>query len=194
MAENMSDRQAYSSDSPKRGRKTSFVPWLVFYGVAVLLTLPFIIKHLNFGGERGATACATVESQCLDAKTGILRSLPSLESKAVPGSDKMTIPCRLVGVWSARNDQAAYQASLYADGTYMGRPPGSKGNGWTIGWWGVQGNNLVWRSKGPTLADGNLDITRLVAPTDTSFVLAEKDGKFTTFESEKPLPPGSCTR
>lgn len=176
------------------------LPWafssiirVVIYGVVAAIALSILLPFLQFTQAINEEMCAADPAECLDKKTGILKSVPALEKADPKGSALPKVPCQYVGVWSSRGmKNLMFRITLKDDGTYImdpnqitGSPTGYKG------YWAVQGNNMIWRHIDS--ATQEIDINPIIPESATRFTLVEKNESLTKYELIRPIKSNTCS-
>lgn len=163
---------------------------LLIYGLFLIFVVPVIWSYLRFDRVMAVRACEENPNACLDPDTGILRSKKSVQGGE---SGESHIPCRMVGVWSSRQDSIMYRIELKDDGSYV-IEPNQKGSGDPRGYtgrWAVQGQNMVWRHDQYV---GDLDVNPILPESDTRFTLIEGNGRRTNYELIRAVSSERCRR
>jgi hypothetical protein len=168
----MSGPAAKNLDRPVPKKLSSVMRFLV-YGVLLVVAIPTLPPLLNGVRARFAEDCAT--TACRDSKSGLLKSVPALEKDgALP-----SVPCAFVGKWQAVGQNLHKERYvLNDDGTYITQPEVAAARAYS-GYWMVQGGKMVWRDKGDS--SGELDINQIVSQSETDFELIEQNGWHTRF-------------
>ena len=176
------------------------LPWafssiirVVIYGVVAVIALGILLPFLQFKQALKEEMCADDPAECIDKKTGILKSIPALEKADSAGNVLPTIPCQYVGVWSSRGmKNLMFRITLKDDGTYImdpnqitGSPTGYKG------YWAVQGNNMIWRHIDS--ASHEIDINPILRESDTRFTLVEENESLTKYELIQSIKSTKCS-
>ncbi len=107
-----------------------------------------------------------------------------------PGPVAGTVPCRLVGVWSSRQNQQMRRIELKDDGSYAMAPSasGTDPAGGYRGQWAVRGENLVWHHAGSS----DPDINPMLPDGPSRFTLVEGNGSRTQYELIRAVPSRRC--
>jgi hypothetical protein len=176
------------------------LPWafssiirVVIYGVVAVIALSILLPFLQFKQAINEEMCAADPAECIDKKTGILKSIPALEKADPKGNALPKIPCQYVGIWSSRGmKNLMFRISLKDDGTYImdpnhitGSPTGYKG------YWAVQGNNMIWRHIDS--ASQEIDINPILRESKTRFTLVEKNESLTKYELIQSVKSNKCS-
>lgn len=167
---------------------------VVLMGVFLLMVMRITGNGFLFELWRSNTACANDPAQCLDPKTKLLS-----RELSVPGMSKLAepvIPCQYVGAWSWRNSnwqngKVVLHYTLNDDGTYVIKDDTVMHQQY-IGYWAVQGNYMIWRSK--SVNTGKADVNKIVSGDKTHFGLIEMDGGNTQFELIQAANSSKCAR
>jgi hypothetical protein len=167
---------------------------LLLYGTALIVAVPLLANIVFFKGvEMADESCEMVATACLDAKTGILKPMPSLARQDDAAATYTQIPCRYVGTWSSIRPDKVYRIVLEDSGHYRmsNNTTGAGNTSIDQGYWAVQGDHMLWRSeKHVAMA---IDANPIVVASETRFDLVEKDGRHTRFELISPSEPHSCS-
>ena len=127
----------------------------VAWGVRLIIYIPLAILLLAWLGQvllvrdyneirMDRERCEVDPRACVDARTGLIASVPDLEGRGSPKAVPH-IPCRFVGVWSTRDSLRTYNLTLMEDGRLRidDQQPGARRQ--TDGFWMVQSGS-AWSS------------------------------------------------
>lgn len=169
----ISGTAAKNLDRPVPKRVSSVMRFVV-YGVLLVVAIP-TLPPLLFGlRTQFAEDCAI--TACRDTKSGLLKSVPTLEKDgALP-----SVPCEFVGKWQAVGQNLHKERYiLNDDGTYSTQPAVSGGHTYT-GYWMVQGDSMVWKHN--ESYSNEPDINPILSHSETGFELLEMNGWHTHFK------------
>lgn len=154
---------------------------VLFYGIAAVLIMPPLIAYLGFSRMQAAQPCLEDARACLDSRTGLLKSLPTLGGKQSEARERAHLPCRFIGNWSSRQGHQIRRIALKDDGTYEMAPLVQGGDRRNVyrGYWMAQAGHLVWRDQSGL---GELDINPIAEEGDGWFTVVEGNGARTRFE------------
>jgi hypothetical protein len=189
LAEDVVPRQVMTDLHQSLPPPFAWITRVLIYGAICLIVGPMVLRLIAFRPPTGGDECdMRNRATCIDKKTGLIKSIPALESAAPGGVAKPEIPCRFVGVWaSGQNGQMRYTTTLSDDGTYSMEPgPGVPGG--AMGLWMVQGNSMVWRHQ----SGGGANINPIRIDTITKFTLTERNGSRTEFNLVEPIKSATC--
>jgi hypothetical protein len=178
------------------------LPSPVAWGVRLIIYIPLSILLLAWLGQillvrefnegrMDHERCEVDPRACVDARTGLIASVPELEGMGTPKALPQ-IPCRFVGVWSTRDSLRTYNVTLMDDGRLRidDQQPGVRRQ--TDGLWMVQGGHLVRRYPypGQTVAD----VRRLVMIDADTFELLTREGDVSRFSLVERRESSRCVR
>lgn len=183
-----------NSSQNKAVKSAGWIIRVVIYGLLAIYAASTIKSYFHIHKVIEEHKCAENPDACIDKETGLMRGEPSL-AEANPDDDSTPrIPCKYVGIWSSRRGSDMYRIALKDDGTYSMMRPGVSDNSppLYIGYWTVQGNNMVWRHKiGNT---GEADINPIQHQSDSQFTLTEGNGSHTVYELIEAVRSSGCTQ
>ncbi|MEI7970745.1 MAG: kelch repeat-containing protein [Betaproteobacteria bacterium] len=178
------------------------LPWPVAWGVRLLIYIPLAGLLLAWVGQlllvrefnevrMDHERCEVDPRACVDARTGLIASVPELEGRSDPGSSPQ-IPCRFVGVWSTRDSLGTYNVTLREDGRLRidDHQPGAGRQ--TDGFWMVQGGHFVRRYPYPGQAVP--DVRRVVPINEDLFELLTSEGDVSRFSLVERRESSRCVR
>jgi hypothetical protein len=165
---------------------------VILYGTALVVGLPLLGNILAFNRLELAEEYATNPASFLDASSGILKPIPTL-AEASPDAKKARIPCRFVGIWSSIRGASIHRITLKADGRYemAADEYSSDRNSRYIGYWAVQGKNMIWRHE--QINTAKPDINPILHESESAFTLIEENGQRTRYERIKAIESSACS-
>ena len=150
-----------------RGEAWRLVQRVVLYGALAAIAVPNLIalRNLSVIDEREDT------------------------SRKVTG----VLPCRLIGVWSSRQNNVMRRIELKDDGTFVMAPSvlGVDPVGGYRGQWAVQGASLAWLSAD---GSGELDVNPMQEVGEGRFTLIEGNGSHTQYELIRAVTSRRCVQ
>ncbi len=178
------------------------LPWPVAWGVRLIIYIPLsflllsglgqllLVRDFN-EGRMDHERCEVDPRACVDARTGLIASVPELERQGSPKAVPQ-IPCRFVGVWSTRDSLRSYNVTLLDDGRLRidDLQPGARRQ--TDGFWMVQGGHLVRRYPYP--GQTFPDVRRIVPVGDEAFELLTREGEVSRFTLVERRESARCAR
>lgn len=180
------------------------------YGLALLFLLPILYAYGNFRTAQHARECleqldtrtqakesALTRTQgliaCIDERAGWLERLAYRRAKADVQALPY-VPCRYVGIWSAKRPQSEYRVTLKDNGEFLAEPISDPHGAAELvsGSWGFHDDHLIWLYDSGHVWPPDTNPIKPLA--NDRFELIEANGTRTEYRLIQDLASNSCIR